>query len=86
VETGWCHKTVPTNGKADGKKVREYNAWFQAQFVAFKECLITLISGTKDAFHAVAVRTYVEVSTVFLLVLDCWYTLVFNISITVLNR
>jgi hypothetical protein len=52
---------VPANDKTNGKKVREYNAWFQAQFATFKECLITLVSSAKDAFHAVAVRTYVEV-------------------------
>jgi hypothetical protein len=61
VENGLYCKTIPKAKSALTEKVREYNLWFQAQFTAFKDSLLDLVAGDNDAFHAVAIRTYIEV-------------------------
>ena len=62
VESGWSSR-VPA-GSADSqlkKKAMEYNNWFRSQFSSFKEILVQLITSGYEAFHGVAIRSFVEV-------------------------
>lgn len=60
VENGWYHKSNSNADASTSKKITEYNQWFQSQFAAFKESLISLVGSDKEAFHAVSIRTYIE--------------------------
>ena len=60
VENGLYYKDASNATSANAKKIREYNSWFQSQFSLFKDSLIDLLSTGKDAYHAVSIRTYIE--------------------------
>lgn len=63
-EQGWIHK-----GKTSDGKGKEYLLWFHSQYQAFKDELSRLIAGEDETFHAVSIRTILEVRSLLMKVL-----------------
>lgn len=60
IEQGWYYQSVTDASSIDDKKRNQYNLWFRKQFFSFKDILIDFINSKEDIYHAVSIRTLLE--------------------------
>ena len=72
IENGWGIKVVDSKRHASSAtKVTEYNTWFLNQYQAFKGALLKFVTAADDGFHAVSIRSFIEVRE-SCMINPCW--------------